>query len=416
MRILFVVHKYPPFSLGGTEIYTHNLVTELHRRGHQVTLYFRADFSPAPFAARDEQVAGLPARRLSAPLTGWRAFPLVEFFRTFRNPAIERDFAAFVQRVRPDIVHFQHLMALSAHLLPIARQAGLPTVLTLHDYWFLCANAQLVWPSGRRCPGKAAGLNCARCALARFRSPLTWPLRPALAPLFWYRDAVVRAAGLSAHHYFSPSEFLAARYRAAGFPADRLTILENGLPLTALRSLAWQPAPNGRLRCTFLGSLAWQKGVHVLVNAFRDLPPERAQLRIYGPPNTFPAYSATLRQMANPANTIFMGAIPNDEVGAVLATTDVLIVPSLWYENSPLVIQEAHALEIPVIASDLGALPEKVGAGGWLFPPGDAAALRARLQTLLDSGIPAATRAATPPPTSIQETADRLLAHYTALQ
>jgi len=124
----------------------------------------------------------------------------------------------------------------------------------------------------------------------------------------------------------------------------------------------------------YVGALAWQKGVHVLVDAFRQLGDVGASLRMWGSPSAFPDYAAELRSRAAGCPWIrFEGEIHHNRVGEALAWADYLIVPSLWWENSPITIREAHAVGVPVIASRLGALPEKVAEtqGGLLFEPGD---------------------------------------------
>jgi glycosyltransferase involved in cell wall biosynthesis len=110
-----------------------------------------------------------------------------------------------------------------------------------------------------------------------------------------------------------------------------------------------------------------------------------ARLRIWGDPAAFPDYADQLRQMSRHPDIQFMGRIANDRVGEVLADSDVMVVPSLWFENSPVVIQEARAVGVPVVASGHGALAEKVrhGVDGLLFPPGDAAALHQVLRQIL---------------------------------
>jgi glycosyltransferase involved in cell wall biosynthesis len=214
----------------------------------------------------------------------------------------------------------------------------------------------------------------------------------------------------------APSHFLIERYVEEGFPPERFICLENGIDLEHIQRYDRRPAEDGRVRFTYLGSLAWQKGVHVLVEAFRDIPPGEARLRIYGPPDVFPDYSARLRELANPANTSFEGQVPNEEVGQVLAETDVLVVPSLWYENSPVVIQEARAAGVPVLASDLGALPEKVGRGGWLFPAGDVKTLQDHLKRIAKRGISSTQRENTPSPRSIVEATEELLTIYSYVE
>jgi len=281
----------------------------------------------------------------------------------------------------------------------------------LHDYWFVCANSQLVWPDGQICKAKNWGLNCARCASARVGKSWTKFAGPIIAPIFRIRDQLVRRAILKADLLISPSQFLINRYVEEGFPEKRFVLLENGIDVNKIRFEVWRPSPDGQLRVTYLGALAWQKGVHVIVKAFRDLPSGRAVLRIFGDPNAFPEYTERLRQVANWANTFFEGLVPNDQIGHILANTDIIAVPSLWYENSPVVIQEARAMRVPVIASAHGALCEKVrdGVDGLLVPPGDVAAWRAAIQRLLDEPeLLARLRAGVQPPMTMEEHVERL--------
>lgn len=411
MRILLVSHKYPPHSLGGVEVYTHNLAQALRTR-HQVAVFFRHDSGKgAPFAEHDEEIDGVWTRRVSCNPAGLAASVAGEFLGTFLNRQIEDSFGRFVAQVQPDLIHIHHVMALSARLLPLARLAGVPVVLTLHDYWFICGNSQLIWPDARTCQGKAWGMNCVRCAAAaRFPSPLVPWLRPALAPLFLYRDRVVRRAALQADRFLSPSRFLIDQYMAAGFPAERFLYLENGLPTERIRSIPWRPS-DGPLRVTFLGSLAWQKGVHILAQAFSGLPPGVARLHIWGNPAVFPAYADRVRHLLTHPDAQMMGRIANERVGEVLADSDVMVVPSLWYENSPVVIQEARAAGVPVVAAAHGALAEKVrhGVDGLLTPPGEVDTLRWTLQRLLDEpDLLSRLRANVPAPVDMAEHVQRL--------
>jgi glycosyltransferase involved in cell wall biosynthesis len=373
MRIALVVHKFPPSSMGGTENYTLNLAQELARHGHQVSVFYRAEPPVAGQQMIWEDRQGFQACRVSRGFEVKTASAPAKFLDTFYSREIERAFARFLDQSRPDLVHFQHVMWLSYRLIAMAKQRGLPALLTLHDYWFLCANSQLIWPDAQVCQGKAWDLNCARCALAQAHWPGGNLLRPVIAPAFRLRDALVRGAALRADRWIAPSHFLIEQYVKAGFPAERCVYLENGIDVERIQRYPHQPSAGGAMRFTYLGSLAWQKGVHIVVQAFRGIPAEKAVLRIYGDPAVFPDYAASLQQMADPDNTSFAGAVPNEEVGRVLAETDVLIVPSLWYENSPMVIQEASVAGVPVMASRIGALIEKLQCrtDGILCAPGE---------------------------------------------
>jgi glycosyltransferase involved in cell wall biosynthesis len=385
MRIALVVHKFPPSSMGGTENYTLRLAQEFSRQGHQVFAFYRAEPPVSGQQMIWEDRQGFQACRVSRGFDVETAPAPAKFLDTFYSQEIERAFAHFLDQSQPDLVHFQHVMWLSYRLIAMAKERGLPALLTLHDYWFLCANSQLIWPDAQVCQGKAWGLNCARCALAQARWPGGNLLRPMIAPAFRLRDALVRGAALRADRWIAPSHFLIEQYVKAGFPAERFVYLENGIDVERIRRYPRQPSV-GRMRFTYLGSLAWQKGVHTIVEAFRGMPTDKAVLRVHGDPAVFPDYAASLRQLADPANTFFEGAVPNEEVGRVLAETDVLVVPSLWYENSPMVIQEAFAAGVPVMASQLGALSEKVrpSVDGWLCAAQDVTAWREEVLSLAE--------------------------------
>jgi glycosyltransferase involved in cell wall biosynthesis len=414
MRVALIVHKFLPASVGGTEVYTHNVARELARRGHDVAVFYRHDSSgPEQIGVWEERECFQAFRtgyQLPIPLD-----PLSRFGDTFFNPKVEGDFVGFLQEFVPDVVHFQHLMLLSYRLVALAQQRRLPVLLTLHDYWYLCANSQFIWPSGDVCRGKAWGLNCARCTLSRSGLSAIQLLRPLAAPMLLLRDALVRRAALRVPCWIAPSRFLMRRYVQAGFPSERFMLLENGLDVQRIGVHGHVQSRDGRLRFTYLGSLAWQKGVHVLVEAFRGLSSDRALLRVYGDPQVFPEYSDKLRRLADSSNTRFMGAVPNEQVGRVLADTDVLVVPSLWYENSPLVVQEAFAAGVPVLASDLGALAEKVeqGFSGWLCAPGDVDSWQEALHTAMEQAHILQGRM--PKPMTIEEHVETLLERYSSL-
>lgn len=385
MRIALVVHKFPPRSLGGTEVYTHYLAQALSR-SHEVSVFYRDDGDGGAFCEGWEDRQGFRAWRVGRAFSVEKANPVALFWDTFYNRDVESSFKRFLEDFRPDVVHFQHLMLLSYRLIAQSKRLGLPCLLTLHDYWFICANSQLVWPDARPCQGKALGMNCVRCATARVRWSWLKAARAPIAPVFWLRDALIRRAALEADRLIAPSRFLIEQYVSAGFPTDRFMWLENGIDVARIQSHGRQPSADGRVRITYLGSLAWQKGVHILVEAARTLPPERVRVRVFGPLDTFPDYVDSLRKVANPAHTSLEGAVPHDLVGQVLAETDVLAVPSLWYENSPVIIQEAFAAGVPVVASRLGALAEKVTheVSGLLVAPGDVRAWEETLRRLTD--------------------------------
>jgi hypothetical protein len=175
LELLFVVHGFPPDTWAGTEVYTLNLARELERRGHAVTVLTRAparpliegqerlvagelrpDGTPEDFTLVETRFEGLRVLRLTHRLEHR------SLRESYEQPAIERVFGRLLARERFDLVHFQHLIHLSAGLVRVAREAGLPTVITCHDYWSLCARVQLIRPDGVRCE-KNMGSGCFLC-------------------------------------------------------------------------------------------------------------------------------------------------------------------------------------------------------------------------------------------------------------
>jgi glycosyltransferase involved in cell wall biosynthesis len=183
--------------------------------------------------------------------------------------------------------------------------------------------------------------------------------------------------------FVTPSAALAADFERFGLPAAKLEVSDYGFtPLTRLP----RHTPTSRLRIGFVGTLVWHKGVHVLLEACRQLPPDRFELKIFGDVNTFPDYTARLREHAQGLPVQLLGAFDNANVAAVHAEIDVLVVPSLWPENSPLVIHEAFMAGVPIVGARVGGIPGLVshGVSGLLYDAFSPSDLAATLRTLID--------------------------------
>jgi glycosyltransferase involved in cell wall biosynthesis len=415
MRIALPVHKFPPESLGGTEIYTLTLARALVQAGHSVAVFYPS--MTVTELTTDATAEGIQRWRAPLPPSRLGENPASQFWHTFRDGAIETAFRTFLQQVQPDLVHFQHVQGVSARLIELA--TGRPRLATLHDYWYFCANSQLVRPDRQPCTGPTWGChNCVDCATVRADLTPLRRLRPLVALPFAYRNHYLRRMVEQIDCFIAPSEFLRQQYINQGWSPSKIVTLENGMDRRRLLDAPALdlPPPPARPHFGFIGSLAWQKGVHVLIDAFNQLPPDAAALTIYGSETVFPDYAAELRQQARHPHIRFAGPIGFDQVGAALRQFDALVTPSLWYENSPLVIQEAFIMGVPVIASRLGALTEKVqeGGNGLLFTAGESAALAALLQRLIaePATLTQLCQGITPPPT-LADHLSQLISLYT---
>ncbi len=209
-----------------------------------------------------------------------------------------------------------------------------------------------------------------------------------------------------------------------GLPSARVHVLPLGADVTpgdvaaAAAAAARRTRPDEPIHVGYVGGLSRQKGIHVLIAAFNRLP-EQARLSIYGNPTAFPGYVAELRRLATHPGIHFAGSLSRAALWPALGDLDVLVVPTLWYETYSLIVQEAFAAGVPVVASHIGVMSDVVSDGrdGRLFPPGDVGALYALLFDFMHHPAQlAALRAARPLVMTMDEHVARLITIYQALQ
>lgn len=411
MKILVVTHGFPPDQMAGAEIYAFNVSREMARRGHDVVV-----LSPAQREGHDEydlveeSLDGLRVLRL---INTWRdQFSLAS---TYANPAIDRVYADLLDRERPDVVHIHHTIGTTANTAPLAKERGIPSAITLHDFWFHCARGQRMTVRGHLCE-EVQPWRCALCVLkkrgrygydalrahlagrteasrekstpARVLSGLTravgYGLTEAGPATIRRRLDVMTRSLQSADVLLAPSEFMLEAYAQNGAPRDRLVFSEYGMDGSRFEGFVPKPPPQPGEPVVygFVGTLIPTKGCDVLLRAF-DAMPENAVLELHGVgggPNG-ERYEQHLRGLSTHPGVRFMGGFDNREVGRVLGRFDVLCVPSLWYENAPLTLHESVMAGLPAITADHGGMKEFAERFGTAltFAPGDSASLGAAL-------------------------------------
>jgi glycosyltransferase involved in cell wall biosynthesis len=429
VRVLLITHRFPPASSAGTEVYAAELGVQLAKLGCQVEVFTaEKDVGRRDLSLHRREHRGLVVHELVQNLY------LERFEQTWDRPEVDRVFAEVLERVRPDVVHVHHLLYLSVGLLDVARERGVPVVMTLHDFWLECPRfGQLVHADGSLCQrveaercgtclpslgwrqsnlarrvGRAlAGVHAltgvdlagaARRAATKTSEDSAWQAPPAdeaqvYAQAVKVRDAALRERVLPrVQRFISPSHFLAGRMIAWGIPAERIEVLPSGVDRANFADRERVPR-TGPLRVRFLGTQVPLKGAHVLLEAWGLLSESRraqGTLTLNGPDGFQPAYVAKLRALADRVGATLGGALDREGVARALAETDLLVVPSQWFENRPLIVLEALATGTPLCVSDLGGQIELVeeGDAGWRFPFDDPAALAARLDGLLADPTP----------------------------
>ena len=436
MRVLLVSTGYPPDGLWGTETYTRGLARGLTARGHEVVVFYPVRAGREPGA---EQAARAAAARDGVRLVpATRALPRSKrLVDSYQAPDVERAFQTVLRGWRPDRVHFLHLLwSLSLALPRLARQAGVPSVLTLTDLGLLCHRGQMRDHRLRDCGGAASAERCARCIREPGPfdgAPLELSLKRAavraiarlggLGRVVTARDVELRAAAVaralsSVDRLIAPTEAMAGAFTRAGYgPIDRLVY---SLDDSALRAARAEPRePTARIR--FFGQLAPHKGALTLVRAAEHLAERCGELdwsvHLHGAPG--PSRHRTYaRQLARSAGDRVRIERPFSpaQLTEVLAGTSILVLPSEWMENAPLTALQARAAAVPIVASDVPGLREVVEPGrhGWLFPAGDARALAERIEPLLRGGIRRLPGSRLP--LSMHEHLERLTAIYAGLE
>jgi glycosyltransferase involved in cell wall biosynthesis len=379
MRVMQVVHFFPPDAVAGVERYTQRLSAELVRSGDTVSIVTRrTSAAPRPEMCRERLADGAVLYRF----TGGAAD---EYFFLRHYDRLEQLFAAALVEAAPEVVHFNHVSRLSPRFVHIARRHGAAVVMTLHDYFFACPLAHLTRPTGEFCQGPDGGRECARTCFAHEGSQglLRWGFRTA-----YFRHLL----GL-AQRLIAPSRYLASFFETFGTGPARIHVLPNAVPVdpdARIQSALRSPETPDGLRLAFLGVVTPHKGVHVLLDALKIAGFEGVELLVLGRvPDYERDYARGLRRKAEGISGLqfrMYGSYRPRELDLLLGDVDCVVVPSQLAENNPLVIQEALARGIPVLASRLGGIPEvvKEGINGYTFEhdrPEKLAALLRRLRT-----------------------------------
>jgi glycosyltransferase involved in cell wall biosynthesis len=418
MRILHAIHDFLPRHRAGSEIYAYQLAQELVGRGHELHILC-AEYDPS---------------RPHGSLT-WRSYddlPVTELINNWSFATLGESYASayiaaklehVLRAVQHDLVHIHNLLNLSHRLPMIAASLGIPSAATLHEYVLVCASG------GQRShlaeQHICFEIDCARCARCFRQSPFYAQMAfsrisqsaaglsagARIAGLFRRRlprlfarlgrslaglhagptvtdtdiEQRLTAAGqvYSAIDLFvAPSQALANDFIRFGLPADKLLVSDYGFaPIPEI-----ERSPDSRLRIGFVGTLAWHKGAHILIEAVRQLPSESYRLEVFGSLDTFPDYVAELARLAAGLPVSFHGGFEGHEVAKIYAQIDLLVVASLWPENSPLVIHEAFMAGVPVVGSRIGGTADLIrhGENGFLYQHDSVDELAAALQRLTD--------------------------------
>jgi glycosyltransferase involved in cell wall biosynthesis len=378
VKILMASHSHPQLSKGGSEIAAFQLFTALKSRTEYEPWFLGCVRDPAqhklgitlsqPFSEREYLY--------SAGAFDWFKF-------ANQDPKFPGEFRQLLKRLQPEIVHFHHYLNFGVeaflHVREVLPQSRI--ILTLHEFLALCHNyGQMVTKQSRSLCHESSPTRCVGC------------FENLEAADFFLRNSYIRRFFELVDHFIAPSHFLAERYIAWGIEARRMSVIENVIMPTA-GEVRKPRHERDLLRIGFFGQISLLKGINVVFET-ADLLLERKIDHIVfeihgdyrGQPPEF--QEDFLQRMAKPRrNLSFHGAYDQQRVDGLVQSMDLILVPSIWWENSPVVIQEALRNRRPVICSDIGGMAEKVrdGVDGFHFPVGSSPALASLLVRLAAS-------------------------------
>jgi len=410
MRILLITHFFPPRHNAGTENYTLGLAKSLQANGNNVQVLCAEDWGSGKTylnGVTEEKYQDVLVRRIHLNWSMAEDPNRVLYY----SEKVKIWLSQFLEKESFDIVHVMSAYSFGVGIMESVKNAKLPLILTLMDFWFLCPSVQLLRSDGELCDGLTTALECQTCLMAGFgitkkltkfrvsseNQARVWGLvsrfrilskqrgfRGGLLNMGERKRLLMSVIGIP-DRVLTHSRVVKEMF--ARHTGRRVQILRNGHDLSWLKSYVGK-THSDKLRIGYVGQIIPIKGVHILVEAFRKANlNNKAKLEIWGGLEKDPGYTHNLEELINGDTSIsLLGRFAHDDLAQVFSGIDILVVPSIWYENAPLVIWEAFAAGTPVIATNLGGMAEMISneVNGLLFERGDANDLARQLERFFD--------------------------------
>lgn len=334
MKILKVIHGFPPDYMAGSEVYSYHLVKELINQNIETFVFTRVENEfDDNYKVYNEKFEDINIQRVNKPKRDYL------YEEKFYDDRMDKIFKEYLLKIEPDIVHFGHLSHLSTNLIKIVKEFNIPIVYTIHDFWLFCIKGQMINQNGMICENPSIE-NCTQCSSYVVNTEEVERSTKHMKKIIDLIDI-----------FISPSHTLKDFFINQGVNKEKIKYLKYGFNTKKIIYNKKLFTRDSKINFGFMGRVIPTKGIKVLVDTFKKLPNEK--LSIYGS-------IGVQKRFLETNNIIFKGSYDNNNINEVLNDIDVLIVPSTWYENAPLVIQEAFLAGIPVITSDIGGMAELV--------------------------------------------------------
>lgn len=404
-KVLIVAHGHPDINKGGAEIAAYNMFKELESAGNDVYFLARTAQPPhggAAFSSRNS------AREILFHTTHDDWF----LFSNLKTRHMWQEFRDLLLVMKPDVVHLHHYFLLGVEIIEEIKNTlpNCKVIVTLHEYLAICPNQGLMVKTGGKLCYKSSARDCHTCLPDRQPGD------------YFLREKYLKRIFSKVDHFVSPSSFLKTRYTDWGLSADSIDVIENGQPAIANASIDARSHELEQVNFAYFGQVNPFKGIDVLLEAIKLIPRKyRRQFRvdIHGA-NLESQKGAFKERIAKLLEDVgsscrFHGSYESHEMPALLANSNWVIIPSIWWENSPVVIQEAFNHKVPLIVSDIGGMAEKVthGVNGLHFRAGNFSELaETMIKVIEDRNMQATMVSGIQKPLTISECVERHIPLY----
>lgn len=359
MNILKIIHGYPTNYNAGSEVYSQSICNELSNQ-HKVSVFTREENPYSPdFAIRHENANdNLDFYFVNNP----------QGKDGYRHEQLDNNFAELLKQIKPDIAHIGHLNHLSTGLVDELNKQNIPIIFTLHDFWLMCPRGQFL----TRSIGEANNFHlCAeqqdrKCATDCYKVYFSGNKADEEQDIeswsSWVHNRMIETKAIinKVDLFIAPSQYLRNRFiNEFSIPESKIIFLDYGFPTEYLTQTE-KSKEKTNFTFGYIGTHTVAKGVNDLIEAFKQIE-EPATLKIYGRENGQSTKALKLLAATAKNKIEFAGEYINHNLAdEVFSKVDCIVVPSIWAENSPLVIHEAQSCKIPVITADFGGMKEYV--------------------------------------------------------
>jgi len=358
LKIIYLVHQFYPEFQSGTEKFVYNNALMAQKSRNKVKVITYSFYNDSYYEQVDD---GILSREFV-----YKGIPVIAF--KYKNQPIDLHIALenessyrFAKKIvdveSPDIIHVGHPMRVH-EFIRVAKEKNIPYLLTLTDFFLICPKVILAPNNNSLCSGPQRGTACHTLCKEFTDDFIGKRLNDA--------EVVLN----NAKQIISPSKFGANIFKHE-FNKLNIHVINHGMRYKYIKQNNRIYHKEEKLVFGYAGTLAYHKGVHVLLKAFSSIDNKNIKLLIYGSGDE--GYVNKLKEIVGNDNRVtFCGTYSPEQVGDIFTGIDVAIVPSVCYESFPLVLHEALASNVPVIASGLGGMAEQIrdGFNGFTFEPG----------------------------------------------